>query len=161
MSHYLDYEWGIPFIVSYTTRDKREGETDGVDHHFINHRMYENADKNEMLAYTKFGDNHYFTMKWQTEVYPTYSYVVDEDGVRFFLERYADEYNIIPVYVHASEETRRARGIDQARIDRDSQRQHLPLNMYMSVINNDSSCDEFLHAIDEFLHKANEKYYFL
>lgn len=161
MSRYLEKEWQIPAIVSYTTRPMRTGEVDGVDHYFVDHQFYETVDKNEMLAYTKFGDHYYFTVKWQTEDCPTYSYVVDEDGIRFFLDRFADEYNIVPVYVHASEETRRSRGIDQARIDRDLKRVHLPINTYQSVINNDGELEDFEQDINSFMNQTNAKYCFI
>lgn len=41
-----------PVICSYTTRPKREGEIDGVEHHFV-----EKCDvqHDKMLAYTQYG----------------------------------------------------------------------------------------------------------
>ncbi len=48
--------------VSMTTRQMREGETDGVNYYFISFEEFkENIKNGEMLEYTCYGDNYYGT----------------------------------------------------------------------------------------------------
>lgn len=54
MAELLRNQLNIPTIVSYTTRQKRLGETNGVEHYFI--KDSDIPDKNDMLAYTLFGN---------------------------------------------------------------------------------------------------------
>ncbi len=155
MSHYMKKYFNIPYVVSYTTRPMRSGEIDGVDHHFIDGAHM--PTEGEMLAYTNFGGYQYFTLRSQVEKQPVTSYAVDEDGVRFFLERYEDQYTILAVYVHANENTRRSRGISQDRIDRDANREPLPLQMYDAVINNDDELEVFNNTINHFFFDLRDK----
>lgn len=155
MSHYMKKYFNIPYVVSYTTRPMRSGEIDGVDHHFIDGMHM--PTEGEMLAYTNFGGYQYFTLRSQVEKQPVSSYVVDEDGVRFFLERYKDQYTILSVYVHTSEGTRISRGISQERIDRDKKRKPMPLQMYDAVINNDDELEVFNNTINHFFFDLRDK----
>ena len=43
---------GYKVLCSYTTRPKREGEIDGVEHHFVETC---NVPRDKMLAYTQYG----------------------------------------------------------------------------------------------------------
>lgn len=155
MSHYMKKYFNIPYVVSYTTRPIRAGEIEGVDHYFIDPMHVPTQDG--MLAYTNFGGHQYFTLRGQVESQPVTSYVVDEDGVRFFLDQYKDEYTVVSVYVHASVETRKSRGVSQDRIDRDNNREPLPLQMYDTVINNDDELEVFNNTINHFFFDLRDK----
>ena len=49
-------------VITYTTRDKREGEVDGVDYHFVSTREFlEMARAGEFLEYKEVHENHYGT----------------------------------------------------------------------------------------------------
>ena len=146
LTHYLKEKHNIPFIVSYTTRKIRDNETDGVDHHFITPDQI--PDKSLMLAHTVFGDYEYFTLKSQVDDLPISSYVVDEDGVRFFRERFAGHYDVFPIYVTASEKVRLARGVSQERMDRDKKRELLPDKSYEIMIDSSHGTESFEHIIE-------------
>ena len=60
MAEFLRKKMNIPTIVSYTTRRKRPGETDGVEHFFIGSEQVPEGD--DMLAYTVFGGEQYFAL---------------------------------------------------------------------------------------------------
>lgn len=58
----LSQHSGIHFSVSYTTRDPRVGEQDGVNYNFVSHEEFKRmiAD-NELLEYAEYVDNYYGT----------------------------------------------------------------------------------------------------
>ena len=124
---------GYKVLCSYTTRPKRDGEIDGVEHHFVETC---NVPHDKMLAYTQYGGYEY----WVTidQLTDEAIYVIDEAGVKDLCERFPD-IELFKICVSARESTRLSRGVSQDRIDRDTQRKLLPLAFYDAVIfNNDS-----------------------
>lgn len=56
------------FSISYTTREKRNGEIDGVHYHFISKAEFEDGIKQNLyLEYAKVHDNYYGTQRKQIE----------------------------------------------------------------------------------------------
>jgi guanylate kinase len=127
---------GYKVICSYTTRPKREGEIDGVEHHFV-----EKCDvpHENMLAYTQYGGYEYWTTVEQ--VGDNAIYVIDEDGLKSLCEKFPD-IELFKICVSAKERTRLRRGVTPERMARDKRRKRLPLSFYDAVIfNNDSPGD--------------------
>lgn len=127
---------GYKVICSYTTRPKREGEIDGVEHHFV-----EKCDvpHDNMLAYTQYGGYEYWTTIDQ--VTDKAIYVIDEDGLRTLCEKFSN-IKLFKICVSAEEGSRLRRGVSQERMDRDKKRKCLPLSFFNAVIfNNDSLSD--------------------
>ena len=57
-----DPELNLAFSVSMTSRQPRQGETDGVDYFFVTRERFEEALKNdELLEWTEFVGNYYGT----------------------------------------------------------------------------------------------------
>jgi guanylate kinase len=55
---------GISFSVSYTTRNPRQGEFDGVDYYFVSHRKFqEMVSADDFLEWARVYDNFYGTSK--------------------------------------------------------------------------------------------------
>ena len=131
-------KWGYPVICSYTTRPKREGEIDGVDHYFVTDDHV--PTKDEMLAYTVFGGYQYWAEKSQlSDTLPTL-YVIDEKGLFELKEKYKDVYNIFTVYV-----TRPNNDVDQSRKDRDRDRITLSADdIDLKIVNNYPDVKSFL-----------------
>ena len=75
LANYLQRECRIPTIISYTTRPMRPGETEGVEHLFVNECT---APQEELLAYTKYGDYFYWTELTQVKAHDVCTYVIDE-----------------------------------------------------------------------------------
>lgn len=127
---------GYKVLCSYTTRPKREGEIDGVEHYFV-----EKCDvpHDKMLAYTQYGGYEYWTTIDQ--VTDKAIYVIDEDGLRALCKKIPD-IELFKICVSAKEGTRLRRGVSQERMDRDKKRKRLPLSFFNAVIfNNDSPSD--------------------
>lgn len=127
---------GYKVICSYTTRPKREGEIDGVEHHFV-----EKCDvpHDKMLAYTQYGGYEYWTTVEQ--VGDKAIYVIDEDGLKALCKKFPD-IELFKICVSAKERTRLRRGFTPERMARDKQRKRLPLSFFNAVIfNNDSPSD--------------------
>lgn len=58
----------IGYSVSFTTRQRREGEVDGQHYHFVSHEKFENLiEQGEFLEYAKVHGNYYGTSKTQIE----------------------------------------------------------------------------------------------
>lgn len=132
---------GYKVLCSYTTRPKREGEIDGVDHHFV-----EKCDvpHDKMLAYTQYGGYEYWTTIDQ--VTDKAIYVIDEDGLRALCEKFPD-IELFKICVSAQEATRLRRGVSQERMLRDKQRNLLPLLSYDAVIFNNGSLKSLFDAV--------------
>ena len=127
---------GYKVLCSYTTRPKRDGEIDGVEHHFVEKC---NVPHDKMLAYTMYGGYEY----WVTidQLTDEAIYVIDEAGVKDLCERFPD-IELFKICVSARESTRLSRGVSQDRIDRDKQRKLMPLSFYDEVIFNNDSLSE-------------------
>ena len=95
LSLYLQERFGIPALVSYTTRPMREGEVDGIDHHFVEDAssMPENP-----LAHTVFAGKHYWTSHSQIST-PVVTYVIDEAGLVELKEKWSDKYDVLAFYI--------------------------------------------------------------
>lgn len=145
----LEHErvYGVPMVVSYTTRPMRDGETDGVDHYFVG--KDEVPDKSGMLAYTVFGDNEYWVQKSQIDgcVSGCLTYVVDEDGIRFFEERYKGVYGIVKVKVVRDDLSQ----IDDTRKSRDDARVALSDDDYDIILHNDGTVADACRELHEYL----------
>lgn len=124
---------GYQVLCSYTTRPKREGEIDGVEHYFV-----EKCDvpHDKMLAYTQYGGYEY----WVTldQLTNKSIYVIDEDGLQVLCKKFPD-IELFKICVSAYESTRLSRGVSRERIGRDKQRKLLPLAFYDAVIFNNGS----------------------
>ena len=122
-------------LCSYTTRHKREGEIDVVEHHFV-----EKCDvpHDKMLAYTNYGGYEYWTTIDQ--VTDKAIYVIDEDGLKTLCKKFPD-IELFKICVSAYEETRLRRGVSQERMLRDKQRNLLSLSFYDAVIFNNCSLE--------------------
>ena len=127
---------GYKVLCSYTTRPKREGEIDGVEHHFVETC---NVPRDKMLAYTQYGGYEY----WVTidQVTDEAIYVIDEAGLKDLCERFPD-IELFKICVSAKESTRLSRCVSHERTERDKQRKLMPLAFYDAVIFNNGSLIE-------------------
>ena len=127
---------GYKVLCSYTTRPKREGEIDGVEHHFVETCA---VPRDKMLAYTQYGGYEYWTTIDQ--VTDRTIYVIDEDGLKSLCKKFPN-IDLFKICVSANISSRIHRGVSLERMDRDKQRKLMPLSFYDAVIfNNDSLSD--------------------
>lgn len=129
LARVLERVLGIPPVCSYTTRKMRTDETDGVEHKFITHEEFDEywvKHQQRFFAYTKYGNEHYFTTNEQFLEHDIVSYVVDEAGVLFMKDKIKqppfDNVEIITIFVTVSQDTLKNRGIHASRTRRDINR---------------------------------------
>lgn len=135
-------------LVSYTTRPMREGETDGLEHWFVDSCS---CDDSEMMAYTQFGGYEYWTSYNQLENFNTYIYIIDEEGIRFFEQNLPDEWRN-RIDVTKVKIVRDDCDVDNERIQRDTMRTPLPDEFYDFIVYNNKT---ILEAVEQFLDKLN------
>ena len=150
-SQYIQNHYGIRIIESYTDRFKREDNE--VGHKFVTPEEYDKFKLEDMIAYTKFGNNRYCCLKDDVQDYNTY--VIDETGIRYLKEHFSDEYDIKTLWIESSDKERYKRlekeyGIFEAinRMDRDGARDFLPSKDYDYNILNDYAFDILIQELD-------------
>ncbi|MGM9803654.1 MAG: guanylate kinase [Muribaculaceae bacterium] len=137
-------EYGIPSLVSYTTRDIRDGETNGKEHWFVTDN--EIPDKSRMLAYTFFGGKHYWTTIDQITGDNGCSYVIDEIALLEMIEKFGKEIDIVTILIK-KDKGEIEKLVDAERMKRDKERLTLNDDFYDIVISNDSSIDDLRKQI--------------
>ena len=116
IAKYLKENHGVEPIVSYTTRPKRDNETDGVEHYFVSKEKMDELKNTDMIAYTinhKTGIEYCGTSldlkhgKW-------YSYIINPNGIKWFLANYKrNDIFFYIIYVDCPEEYLYKRGYER------------------------------------------------
>lgn len=145
MTKYVNSTFNLPSIVSCTTRPIREGETNGVEHYFVEEDEMPTSEN--ILAYTKFGEHHYWTDKRQVKEWDTFCYVIDEIGLIEMIDKHSDEFEVLSVLVKRDELSLESQ-IDKDRRNRDKYRISLSDSFYDYIINNTGTIEEFEKNID-------------
>lgn len=111
---------GFKCSVSYTTRNPRPGEVEGVSYYFINDEQFKAMiDKDEFREWNKFADKWYYgTSKKHFEA--ANLFIMTPSGVRALTPEERAESCII--YLNMSEEVRRARLMERADKDEPERR---------------------------------------
>lgn len=133
-------ELGVGYVVSYTTRPKRDEEIDGVDHWFVDESVM--PDKECMLAYTLYGGYHYWVTHDQLMPNGVYTYVINEDALVEMIDKFSFKYNFVTVYVD-----RTNIDVSEDRTSRDKDRTELDKIFYDYVIVNNGSFNDFTFKI--------------
>lgn len=127
-------------IVSYTTRPMRQGETNGVEHWFVQEK--DMPPKEKMIAYTEFGGRKYWTVWHQFSMEKVNLYVIDEAGVDY-LKEVVKEAPFPVDYLLVRIKRPDLSDIDEARKGRDQGRFLLPDSEFDFVVVNDGTIGEF------------------
>lgn len=148
LSQLIEKNFNIPQIISYTTRKKRDGETN--EHIFINIDDFDEIKrKNDFFAYTLYGSNHYFTLESQILEHKKMIYVIDEAGILFLKEKVKEDkfsdIELVFINVIASKKTRASRGVSKDRMDRDFDR--IPFDQYDIIIENNGTIEELNNTV--------------
>lgn len=138
-SLYLQQVFDWKAIVSYTTRPMREGETNGIDHWFVDPSLV--PEQSKMCAYTVFGNYQYWTEWKQFFDNNVNVYVIDEKGLINLRskEQTPFAFNLVTIKVNRKNKN----GIDENRMNRDNERVTIPDDFYDYVVNNDYSIEAF------------------
>lgn len=95
---------GIPKVVSYTTRPRRDGERED-SHIFITEEEFELFKLGWMGAYTRIGQYHYFTTRLQMMrllyEHDAVIYVIDPNGIQT-LRASMPDVRIVTIYINVT-----------------------------------------------------------
>ncbi len=143
-------ELNIAYSISMTSRAKREGETDGVEYHFVSREEFEQAIANdELLEYAEFVGNYYGTPKAFVEKLrdegKNVLLEIEVEGATIVKEKCPDALSIFLIPPSMEELERRIRGrktepeeVVQQRLAK-AQREMNMMNRYQYVICNDDA----------------------
>ena len=95
-------KYGLTRIKSYTTRPNRGTVTDAQSHIFVSEEEFDKLD--DIIAYTCFDRFRYAATKQQADEADLY--IVDPDGVNYFLEHYHGKRQPYTIYILASKPDR-------------------------------------------------------
>ena len=112
-------EQGIPQLVSFTTRQKRKGEIDGQDYHFITQEKLEALSEKSIAEISEYNGDYYGLTKREVsdkldefrEVY----FVTNEDGAKQIIDMYPEDTVVfwLNVTIETMVERMRARGDEE------------------------------------------------
>lgn len=143
----LENKYEIPAVVSYTTREMRDGEVNGREHWFVSES--EMPEKSQMMAYTFFGGNHYWTDIRDLEGKEIISYVIDESGLIDLYElKKSGKIEVVFVYVkredNPTEQERKER--DACRKEAQEKLEELGIRPHIVVTNDYPDARSFLET---------------
>ncbi len=113
----------LPSVISYRTRNKRDGEVNGIDGHFISKEQFLEMDKDNLwIAKTDYAGNYYGITQGEIlelEDKPMV-YVIDWNGVITLKESFSklqgyDPSQIASIFIHTPREDLESRMIIQGR----------------------------------------------
>jgi guanylate kinase len=96
--------------VSYTSRDKRPGEIDGYDYHFISNWVFcYRINNNFFYEWVKYGDNYYGTGRYEWNNCDCF--IMETDGIKHINE--GDRKQCFIIYLNIPEEIRKNRMLNR------------------------------------------------
>lgn len=98
---------GVNELISHTTRDKRQGEQEGITYYYITKEEFDKIDK---LEQTYYAGNYYCLSRQEVERHSEdLAYcIVDSEGVRQIRDAYGEE-NVTVIYLDVSDYQMRKR----------------------------------------------------
>jgi len=100
---------GLTKLISYTTRERRNGE--GETHKFVSEEVYHQMKaEGKVAAETKIGEYYY----WSTidQLYENDVYIIDCIGVKTLQNLNLPNLNFVTVYIHIDEQERQRRALE-------------------------------------------------
>lgn len=153
LAEYIQNNYGVKMIESYTTRPRRT--PDEIGHTFV--KDFDLFTMDDMIAYAVFGGYEYCCLK--ADVRKENTYVIDEPGYDYLRKNFGDEYEIYSIRVRCNAEDRRKRA-GEDRVNRDKGKFNLPLQLFDFVWNTDdwrgnsSNNERSYDELDAFINKC-------
>lgn len=118
VARFLAKKYEIPMVVSYTTRPKREKETDGVEHYFISEEQMQTIlQKEDIIAYTKNEQTGIeYCASLQGMTHDPMIYIINPDGIAWMKENGKGDFTLTTIYVNCPEEIIRQRALQRGDI---------------------------------------------
>lgn len=101
----LEKKYNIEKVVTYTTRDKRYQEADGIDYHFINKDEFLRLSNSKFFFETTLYNNNYYGTSFESLKNDSYM-ILDING---YLKYKNSNIDIMPFFLEASLESRKER----------------------------------------------------
>ena len=119
VAHVIAKKYGFQRVITVTTREKRQGEVDGVDYFFVTKEQFLQLIKEDKLVeYTVYNNNYYGSKK--DEIKDNKILVIDSEGLKSYIA--LNNPSIITFALIADSETRKkrmiARGDKQEDVER-------------------------------------------
>jgi len=154
LAKYVKKKYGIPSIKSYTDRPRRHWFEHG--HKFVSTKRFDKIKREDMIAFTVFGDKRYCCIK--KDVKPVCIYVIDEDGLRALKDKCSRIYDIVSICIHRNK-NRRIEAVGQDRVERDVGRFTIEDKHYDYVIQDSSDSIYYKqHLMDQALANCGALY---
>ena len=110
VAKYLANNYGIKKIITYTTRQKRIGEQDGVDYNFISLEEFAKLkESNFFVETTYYNKNYYGTAK--KDIQDDKCVILDPNGLKEF--NALNDPRIVSVFLDCDEQTRYNRMLER------------------------------------------------
>lgn len=115
IKHWLEYKLDNAHgITMYTTRPKRNYETNGSEYYFISKEGFSALQrKYGMLEYTCFNNWFYGTPLYEIQEDKINIGVFNPYSIRFILKNFSDLIDILPVWIKADEKERLLRSLNR------------------------------------------------
>ncbi len=116
-----DESLGLKPVVTYTTRPKRSGESEGVEYHFTDERQLEAFKKEgkvleERIYHTVYGDWHYFTADDGQVVLDKHNYaIITTPEALAGITAYYGKESVVPIYITLDDGERLDRALKRER----------------------------------------------
>lgn len=108
VSRELASKYGLTVLSSYTDKEKRADQTNGVEHIFLTKEEMDNLlETEEIVAYTEAVGGRYCATRKQVEDCDIY--IIDPEGIKYMKEKYSSKFNFLVIYIAATLETRKQR----------------------------------------------------
>lgn len=165
VANYITANYGINAVCSYTTRPKRDYETDGVEHYFVSdERMKEILETEHIIAYVKKPNGVQYGASIECLNGDIVIYIIDPDGIKD-LEKTTRgmDIDIIKLYIQCPEDLILERalntGVDlevtkeRLKYERDEFDSYYNADLYDYCIENDDTLELLKENVDIFMNK--------
>jgi guanylate kinase len=154
VADYIAEMYGWQLIESRTTRPRRTPDEGG--HTFITDEEFDSYAKEDMIAFTQFGNFFYCCL--HKDVPPRALYVIDEFGLRYLKENFSDIYHIISLRLHRDKQ-KRIEAAGEERVARDEGKFIMKDSEFDYVcVNPTDSKVYLLHYADSVMENILDKY---
>lgn len=142
VANYIAEQYGINQVISRTTRPERYPGERG--HLFVSEKDFDTYKKEDMLAFTKFGDYRYCCLK--SDIISDCTYVIDEHGLDYMAKNFSDEFNIFSIRTLMDDKSR-IKIAGEERVARDVGMFNIPIHLFNYILNNNKSkAETFRHT---------------
>lgn len=103
-ANFIHEKTNIPIVCSYTTRDIREGEVNGIQHYYItSEEMQKLLEAEDVIAYAKKESGVEYAATYHSLADESI-YIVDPTGIYYLREHYADKIDLYVIQLLCPEE---------------------------------------------------------